>query len=82
MKSCPAACRARVGLRFLAVLVMGSAFLVHVSAMVETVEDLRKEGYQNTNRVFTEDAGQLRSVLNRKRRPVKNEQRLQAIVVM
>ena len=80
MKSSPAV-TSRSGVRFVAVLLMCCATLVHISAMDETPEGLRRGEDQNSKRVV-EAAGK-DSLLHRERRAVKNiaelEKRLQAM---
>ena len=67
-------------LRVLVVLVTFSAFLVHISAMDETLKELLREEYYNSNREFPED-DEKQTMLNQNQRPVKtlldNEEQLQ-----
>ena len=75
----------RGGVRFVAVLLMCCAALVHVSAMDETPEGLRRGEVLNSERVSANGAKAAaeESLLHRERRAVKNiaelEKRLQAM---
>ena len=65
----------RGGLRFVAVLVMCGALLVHISAMHETQEGPSREGDSKAERVRSADGairGEEESLLNRVRKSVKN----------
>ena len=84
MKS-PSAVTPRGGVRFVAVLLMCCAILVHIYAMDETPEGLRRGEVQNSKRVSADgaEAAGKESLLHRERRAVKNtaelEKRLQAM---
>ena len=75
----------RDGVRFVAVLLMCCATLVHISAMDETPEGIREGKVQNYERVSADgaEAAGKESLLHRERRAVKNiaelEKRLQAM---
>ena len=78
----------RVGLRFVVVLLMCSAYLLHISAKDETLEETGlEEEEQNFNRMSAEAARQ-QALLDQKRRQFKDhsssnmtdfEKRLQAM---
>ena len=84
MKS-PPALSPRGGVRFVAVLLMCCATLVHISARDETPKGLRRGEVQNSERVSADgaEAAEKESLLHRERRAVKNiaelEKRLQAM---
>ena len=75
----------RGGLRFVAVLLMCFAALVHIGAMDETPKGLRRGEVQNSERVSADGAEAVgkQSLLYRERRAVKNSaelvKRLQAM---
>ena len=73
MKS-PLAVPPRGGVRFVAVLLMCCAILVHISAMDETPEGLRRGEVQNSDRASSDgnEAAGKQSLLHRERRAVKN----------
>ena len=75
----------RGGVRFVAVLLMCCSTLVHISALDETLEGLRRGKVQNSERVSADgaEAAGKESLLHRERRALKNvaelEKRLQAM---
>ena len=81
----PPAVTPRGAVRFVAVLLMCCATLVHISAMDETPEGLRRGEVQNSERLSVDGAkvAGTESLLHRERRAVKNnaelEKRLQAM---
>ena len=86
MKSSPAV-TPRGGVRFVAVLLICCATLVHISAIDETPEGLRRGEVQNSERVSQRgdgaEADGKKSLMHREERAVKNiaelEKRLQGM---